>query len=261
LIDERIRLKIIVNADDLGISVEVNSAISSLLEQEKITSSSIMSNAPYFEEAVNIAKKFPNYSFGIHLNLTKFKPLAEHQSFVKYNVVDVEGNFKNDFRNIKPNYELIKAFKTEWCQQIIRLIESGIRISHIDSHHHIHTIPWLFPVLKNVQKKFGIRCVRTTRNFYDQNKPSARLVFQKKVWHLFLRYINYTITTDYFTSFIDFYGNFNSFRSLKPEKTIELMCHPGNLDCREETNLLGLDWIFKVPFKVSLISYHDLISL
>ena len=74
-------MKIIINADDLGMSVEVNSAISSLLEEEKITSSSIMSNAPYFEEAVNIAKNFPNYSFGIHLNLTKFKPLTEHQSF------------------------------------------------------------------------------------------------------------------------------------------------------------------------------------
>ena len=60
-------MKIIINADDLGKSMKVNDAIFKLMDKNLITSSTIMANGDYVEDAIVRSKKYPNFSFGIHL--------------------------------------------------------------------------------------------------------------------------------------------------------------------------------------------------
>src|SRR6185312_1140149 len=59
------------------------------------------------------------------------------------------------------------AILTEWCAQIGRLRALGVTLSHFDSHHDVHTIADLFPVLKTLQNRYGVRKVRLTRNLED----------------------------------------------------------------------------------------------
>ena len=69
-------MRLIINADDLGLSPEVNESIFALMARRRLTSATILANAPYWEVAVRQAAHFPWCSFGIHLNLTQFQPLS-----------------------------------------------------------------------------------------------------------------------------------------------------------------------------------------
>jgi hypothetical protein len=69
-------IAVIVNADDLGMSREVNDAIFELMSRGRISSATILANAPATRDAARRAQAFPRCSFGVHLNLTQFEPLT-----------------------------------------------------------------------------------------------------------------------------------------------------------------------------------------
>lgn len=69
-------IQIIVNADDLGLSAEVNEAIFRAMEAGVITSATMLSNGSAVIPAARILHRFPNCSFGVHLNLTEFRRLG-----------------------------------------------------------------------------------------------------------------------------------------------------------------------------------------
>ena len=67
--------KLIINADDFGMSREVNEGTKKGIEQGIITSVSVMANMPFFEDAIRFLKKHPRVSVGLHFNITEGKPL------------------------------------------------------------------------------------------------------------------------------------------------------------------------------------------
>lgn len=142
------------------------------MAQGCITSSTILANGPAFDNAILRIRDYPQCSIGVHLNLTEFRPLVAGGLFP---ILDGEGCFAGGrIRHIPIGGQLREAIFQEWCAQIERLASLGLRPSHIDSHHHVHTIPALFPVLKRVQRRFGLRKVRITMNIYppDSTKTS-----------------------------------------------------------------------------------------
>ena len=84
-------MRVIINADDFGYSKQVNEAIENAIIAEKISSTTIMANAPFFEEAVAIAHKYDGISYGVHLNLVEFEPLTNREIFTHYNLLDSDG--------------------------------------------------------------------------------------------------------------------------------------------------------------------------
>src|SRR5262249_54798958 len=67
--------RVIINADDLGISESVNDAIFDLMARQRVTSAPVMANRPAFRHPATKIKHFPRCSFGAHLNLTQFEPI------------------------------------------------------------------------------------------------------------------------------------------------------------------------------------------
>lgn len=253
-------MDIIVNADDLGISIEVNEAIFELISRQIVTSSTIMVNAPAFEHAVAKIKAHPNLkcSFGIHLNVTEFQPLTTHAAFEGF--LDAQGNFRRENLFMPIKAPLVPAIFGEWCAQIEKARSSGIKISHIDSHDHIHIRkPQLFPCLKLIQKKYQIAKVRIAKNIYSPNDPirSKTLHYKKKLFNRAIKKFYPTVTTNGFADFTSF---LEAARNGKiPHKLIELMVHPGNPEksFSEEIELLLSPWIKELPFDINLITYHD----
>ena len=228
-----------------------------LLDENKITSSTLIVNGPAFVEAVKNIPIYSHASFGIHLNLTQFAPLTSADIFFETNLVNEEGNFTANIRSVYPSETMKQAIYTELKEQVSRARDCGIKISHLDSHHHIHTVPWLFTILKKVQKTFNIRKVRITKNQYSINdRISKKLLLSKKLWNLALRNIYSTKTTDYFTDFISFVEQSNT-GTYSVQDSAELMCHPGSNNVEEEY-LLNSNWIENLPFAVELISYNQL---
>ncbi len=249
-------MKIIINADDLGMSTKVNDAVFALMAARRITSATLLANGAEVEDAVQRTRALPHCSFGAHLNLSQFRPLTSHPGLQP--ILDSDGCFAgNRLREIKISSSLREGIFCELSAQVERLLGLGVRLSHFDSHHHMHTVPGIFPVVKQLQKRFGIRKVRLTMNIYPPEAPApvARRA-AKVLWNCALRQWYRTKTTGSFTSLA-------IFAALAKEKSyfgdsVELMVHPGSLDFESETELLWKDWTQALPFAAQLISYNEL---
>lgn len=245
-------LSVIVNADDLGASPEVNSATLALMRQNHISSATIMANGPAVDEILDVHRSLKHCSFGIHLNAEDFHPVSKAKL---RGLLTPRHTFNRQIRRITPDPILCADLYVEFCAQIERLLYANIRISHIDSHHHIHTIPWLLPILKAVQKKYNLRRVRISRNIYSSQESPSKL-WNKKIWNCVLRSAYRTRTTDGFTDLLTFMqvgdGLHEKFRS------VEIMVHPGDPRFQDEVDILQKPWRSLFTYPIELIPYFAL---
>jgi predicted glycoside hydrolase/deacetylase ChbG (UPF0249 family) len=251
----RLYMNIIINADDLGYSNYVNDRIFSLVEARRITSATLLANAPAFEDAAAGLRSYSYASFGVHLNITEFAPLSRNSALDP--LLDRKGRFAMDIRRMSADSRLIEAVYGEWSEQVRRVRESGVRISHIDSHHHMHTAPKLFWILKRLQREFKVSKVRLSRNIFSgDEKIGLQKHAAKVVWNTAVAAWGRTKTTDGF-------GSFKSFHDLMPHslphmRFVELMCHPGNTQYEEEAQLIAGKWRAGWEQRLKLISYNEL---
>lgn len=277
-------MQFIINADDFGISHTVNVAIENAIKHNHITSSTIIANGPAVDEAIKIAKKYPNISFGIHLNIIQFSPLSSRDTFNKYNLLDKNGEFiEGKIFQTKLSKELLSAIKNEFESQINFLISNGINISHIDSHQHTHTIWDLRNILIEIIKKYNIIRVRRpmiiSRKMVNNEKCSLNITFGKdeiikRKHNVLIRGIQYyrgvvkkllwiyqikkhaSITN----FFVDYRIAVNSSQEIKKwikKGSIEIMCHPGHI-AYEQENILIYERAIDKLYNYKSISYLDL---
>lgn len=268
--------KIIINADDFGRTHLVNEAIIDCIESRYITSTTIMANGDAFEDACAYAKSNPSVSYGVHLVLDELKPLTQQTEFVKNGIVDKDGCFvKGRIFNVRISKHLKQAIFEEWCAQIDKLINNGVIPSHMDSHHHVHSIYGLQEVLKKLSKKYQIRKVRNSgwlpiglktkmKDVVIQFPTSSTSTTKRR--SLLGRVVAYIrngiayyqirhnfVTTDFFSSANKFFFNQALIETHKDIHSIELMCHPGHPNYEEELEVLKV----KIRFFDELITYKD----
>jgi predicted glycoside hydrolase/deacetylase ChbG (UPF0249 family) len=245
-------IAIIVNADDLGMSAAVNEATFDLMSRGRISSATLLANAPAAREAARRAAAFPACSFGVHLNVTQFEPLTKGPGARL--LVDQRGQMTRANETVSHGAARLMAIYDEVCAQIGRVAAFGVRVSHVDSHNHIHTRPFFFPILKMVQRRFGIRRVRLSKNFYATEQPCpARLAWRKRAYNRALKSVYRTQTADGFTEFLTYHDAEPSRqRSLA---CVELMVHPGAEGAGAETTALDSDWIERAELPARLVPY------
>lgn len=253
-------IPVVINADDFGYSGAVNAAIAEAMNRGCISSATIMANAEATDDAIGLSQHFPEASFGVHLNLTEFRPLLPSHEVDNSGLVNQEGCFLgNGFRQLRPSPQLLELCFRELNLQLIHVLKKGIRPSHLDSHHHVHTIPWLLPVLTVLQKKYKIPYLRNTMNVYPHcqtTRPSAKLIAGKRLWQLTTKAVG-SHMTQRFTSLQIFMDD-----PLRSEFTkahsIELMCHPGQKGFEAETEQLLRQGAKVLPHQYQLRSYKTI---
>ncbi len=248
-------MRIIINCDDLGYSTAVNDSILELMKQVRATSATLMMNAPAVEDAIKRLSSPKENSIGIHLNVTEFSPLSEHPGLRP--LLDETGSFSGSARHIWLNSAVREGVYAEWCAQLERAREFGLTISHVDSHHHIHTRPSLLPVLKRVMDRFGIHKVRIRRNVSGISHPMRSPRRSRNfAWNFALRHYVAAHTTDGFTSFSTFHERLQA--GVGWRGSIEVMCHPGSDQFAAESSLLLGEWKEQLTRRAQLISYSQL---
>ena len=129
--------RLIINADDFGISLGVNTGIIEAAVAGVVTSASMIVNLPAFADAVDRAQLCPFLSIGLHLNLTAGRPLTPARSLVR----ESTGEFYS-MPQLMARASLGRLDKwdiiSECVAQIDRMIDAGISPTHLDSHRHIH---------------------------------------------------------------------------------------------------------------------------
>jgi predicted glycoside hydrolase/deacetylase ChbG (UPF0249 family) len=239
-------MRVIINADDFGVSRDINVCIYRALEGGWITSATLLAGASRVEEAVEMCADFKRASFGAHLALD-----GPYNVGLIDNSVILNRAFRGANKEFVKNFTSLSAVNDiadEYARQIEKLLSLGLNISHLDSHHHLHLyLPALLGLIK-AAKRFNIKKIRSLV------LPAG----QSAIKRLYRR-LNYFVSRAAGFSLPDCYCDFPIFLSLgqdfKRNRTIEIMCHPG-LHYNDE-QYFNKDF-YNSHLKGNLISYYDL---
>ncbi len=168
--------RVIVNADDFGMSASTTDAILVAHRYGFLTSASLMTNMPAADYAVRQAVRTPNLGIGIHLNICEGKPILPASEVPS--LVDTNGNFHRPPAMIRKLWRWQVAgneIEAEFRAQIGWMKIRGLNPTHADSHHHMHIYPAaVWPFLRTMKAE-GIRCARTSRfSGWPKNYASRR---------------------------------------------------------------------------------------
>ena len=154
--------KFILNADDLGLSNNIDKGVIDGYNSEIIKSASLCANGETFLSVINeILPECPNLCVGVHLNIIEGKALTPAEKIPM--LADKNGNFNNSYTQLmlKSNQqEFINQVETEFRAQIEKILEH-IKPAHIDSHVHTHGIPKIFELTCKLAQEYNIPYIRT----------------------------------------------------------------------------------------------------
>lgn len=253
-------LRLIINADDFGLTSGVNRAIAEASRTGVITSTTLMANSRAFDEAVALAKSQPQLRVGCHVVLIDGEPVTTGLRTLTNNGPRFKSSLK-EFALAAIRKRLSQEeIRLEAEAQIRKIQSAGIIISHIDTHKHTHMFPHVLRPLLKAAKACGIRMVRNP--FEPSRIWPSKLVFgdpalwmralQVKLLSRYSAHFRRTVqeermSTTEGTAGIIATGALNQkllagILQVLPEGTWELVCHPGYLDADLQaagTRLLG----------------------
>lgn len=176
--------RLILHADDFGMSLPVNRGIIAGFSDGLLTSTSVLANAPGFEDAIedwkNLARRqaqeeLPStnarsrlgdrslpFDFGVHLNLTQGRPLTGNRFPAK--LLDREGRFPGVFpllsRLAVIGWRYRLAIRDELSAQIERVLDAGLRPTHLNGHQYVEMLPVVADLVPDLLSRYAIGAVR-----------------------------------------------------------------------------------------------------
>jgi hopanoid biosynthesis associated protein HpnK len=152
----------IINGDDFGFSRGVNRAIIEAHVQGVLTSTSLMVTGEAVEEAVAFAKTHPDLAVGLHLVLVCGKAALPPAQIP--HLVDLWGNFSDSALWAGLRYQFDRFVRQELRQEIRAQLEkfrsTGLPLSHVDGHLHLHVHPVVLGILVELAGEFNIKAIR-----------------------------------------------------------------------------------------------------
>ncbi len=239
---------VVVNADDLGISREVNDAIFEAHDRGVVSSATLLIGGSAVDHALDGAARRPELGIGLHLDTSEFAPVS--RMFAEFR----ERNPDIDVRTVRlPSRSFVRAVQAEWGAQLEAARDLGVQLSHVDSHHFDHVNPVLLPSLAATIRSTGVRRVRGMHNLWV-TPPSSVVVAAKAAHRVAMRVIG-ARTTDHMCD-VGSYLTLADQDRLPRRGSIELMAHPGHPSYADETERLlavGTD-----VFGTELVSWRDI---
>jgi predicted glycoside hydrolase/deacetylase ChbG (UPF0249 family) len=165
---------VIVNGDDFGRDQATNRGIIRAFDEEWLSSTTLMANQPGFEEAVELAHAHGlEPHVGVHLVLTNGVPITDSIRRLP-RFCDAEGVFRG-WRATSRVWRLDRierdAVTAELAAQVRRARDGGLRVTHVDSHHHVHNEWAIGTCVIAVSRQLAIPYVRLARNCRPGLRP------------------------------------------------------------------------------------------
>ena len=158
--------RLIVNADDFGLTAGVNRAIVETHLAGVVSSATLMAGGPAFEDAVAVARSAPNLSVGCHVVLVDGTPVSPPETVDTLLAI----------RSAEPHkfYSSLSAFAAramlggfdrdqlvaEITAQIRKIQSAGLQVTHLDTHKHAHIFPEILAALLRAARICGVRAIR-----------------------------------------------------------------------------------------------------
>ena len=210
-----------VNADDFGFTRDVNLGIVQAHRDGILTATTLMAHGAAFEDAVRLAQENPTLDIGCHLTLVG----APRYPATVARLVQALA-----LRRIRV-YDELRA-------QVSKIVDAGIRPTHLDTHKHTHLLPPVLDAVARVSQEFGIPWVRRP---FDFPMHATGVAWPTRMvslgFNLVRRRFEGVLTahgclsTDHFAGF-QITGQYDAAElahliRILPDGTTEFMCHPG----------------------------------
>ena len=129
--------RLIINADDLGLTESVNRAIVRGYREGVLTSATLMANGAAYDDAVCIAREHPGLGVGLHLNILRGRPVLPPERI--RSLVGPNGLFVAFVINLFPVILLfaITAALSTWLHQLTGTVYAGAILNSL-------IITWVF---------------------------------------------------------------------------------------------------------------------
>lgn len=154
-------ISLIIRSDDAGMSHSVNMGLERLIKNGLPVSVSVMFPTPWYQETVEMLKRYPSVSVGIHLTLNsewknyRWGPVLGRTAVPT--LVDSDGYFFPSADALYQNHPNLQEIEKELRAQIQRALGSGIKIDYVD--YHMGTVvryPEFREIAERLAREFGL---------------------------------------------------------------------------------------------------------
>lgn len=226
-------IRLIVNADDFGFTRSVNEGIVEAHHSGILTATTLMANGAAFDDAVALARANPSLDVGCHLVLIQGESVVNPSRPLPATMKELLAALVRRKLNI---YEELLA-------QVQKIVRTGIRPTHLDTHKHTHLLPPVLEAVARLAHEFRIPWVRRPFDFGIDR--TARI--EKSAIGLGMRFLHPAFSrtlaelrmTDHFAGF-QITGTLRESNLIEtierlPEGLTEFMCHPGKMSAELQT--------------------------
>ncbi len=188
--------EVLLRFDDIGMNHAVNTAMEEVCKTGISVNATVMFACPWYPEAVEILKKYPNAAVGIHLTLTsewryyRWGPITGPSAVPS--LVDSLGYFfKNEDEFLKSEWSLADVEK-ELTAQIERALQSGLTISFMDPHMGISLVtPELRELTQKLASKYNLGISTLGSNtYYNESYKDMWAIPVEKKKEVFLKHLH-----------------------------------------------------------------------
>jgi predicted glycoside hydrolase/deacetylase ChbG (UPF0249 family) len=207
--------RLIVNADDFGLTVGVSRGILRAHREGLVTSTTVLASLPPQPELDAEATSLPGLGLGLHFNLTWGRPVSPPEAVPS--LVDAEGRFGRDLTVLgeRARPEDVRREADAQIEAFARRFDRAP--THLDSHHHAHRAPRVMDAVVDVVLAARLPLRSQDAGFREGLRRRA------------------VVTTDHFVGDAQSEPYWTAERLLDQLATLplgvtELMCHPGVFD-------------------------------
>jgi hopanoid biosynthesis associated protein HpnK len=158
--------QVLINADDFGRSTAINAAVMRAHREGVLTSASLMVTGDAWEESVALSRAIPTLAVGLHLVVGNGRAILPHKEIP--HLVDVNGRFPDDPLRTGLLYWFSRTAQAELARELAaqfeRFTATGLPLSHVDGHLHLHVHPTVFNLLLPLADGYGAHGVRLPRD-------------------------------------------------------------------------------------------------
>jgi hopanoid biosynthesis associated protein HpnK len=156
------RPRLILTADDFGLSPQVNAAVEQAHRDGALTAASLMVGEAAAAEAVAVARRNPRLAIGLHLTLTDGRPVLPPGRIPA--LVRPDGRFRDDMAGLGVTLAASAAARAqlgaEIAAQFAAFRASGLACDHLNAHRHFHLHPVIAAIAFAEAARHGVRAVR-----------------------------------------------------------------------------------------------------
>lgn len=171
--------KLIITADDCGLTEGINQTVYDLHQRGYITAASVMTNFPAHASALERFRACPDLDLGIHLSLTDGHPVTAFDAHHPH-LLNEDFSFRSNL-SLYIRSHFFSAGAVDWIRneldaQLRRFGDIDIQPDHISTHHHFHAIPLLRRIVHELAQRYAVKWVRSHdfRATFSSHNPFRR---------------------------------------------------------------------------------------